>query len=437
MISRRTTRARVETSFWLIPGVFLIFGIALAILLPLADETFNPDIRISYSSSAAIEVLSAIASGMIAFTGFVFAIVILLVQFGSSQYSPRLLRSFIGDPVPKIAIGTFVATFTYSLLVLSGVGTEDDPNFVPNLSVTVAILLVATSIFVFLWLISHVYQELRVGNVVRRIATDGKRAIDAVYPEPIDEAGAETWSAAVDNLGEPASVIGHIGDQGILQWVDRQRLVSLAANAEVALALVPAVGDSVPTGAPLFFVYGAGDADADTLRSSLEFGVERTIEADPAQAFRWLVDIAIKALSPAINDPTTALQAIDQIEDLLHRVRTRRIAAGEIHDGQGELRLVYRRPSWEDFVALALTEIRRDGAGSVQVERRLRALLLDLLEVTPERRRPALQAQLTQLDESVRQTFSDSERPIAEVPDYQGIGSRRIAGRRRIAEGRD
>jgi uncharacterized membrane protein len=374
---------------------------------------------------------------MIAFTGFVFAIVILLVQYGSSQYSPRLLRSFIGDPVPKIAIGTFVATFTYSLLVLSGIGTEDDANFVPNVSVTVAILLVAASVFVFLWLVNHVYQELRVGNVVRRVATEGKRAIDAVYPESISEAGAESWSAAVDNLGEPASVIGHLGDQGILQWADKQRLVSLASDAGVAIALVPAVGDSVPTGAPLFFVYGEGDVDAKALRSSLEFGIERTIEGDPAQAFRWLVDIAIKALSPAINDPSTALQAIDQIEDLLRRVRTRRIAAGEIDDGQGGLRLVYRRPSWADFVELALTEVRRDGAGSVQVERRLRALLLDLLEEAPARRRPALHAQLAHLDESLRQTFSDSERPVAEVPDYQGIGSRRIAGRRRIAEGRD
>jgi len=195
------------------------------------------------------------------------------------------------------------------------------------------------------------------------------------------------------------------------------------------------VGDSVPTGAPLFFIYGEGDMDAKALRSSLEFGIERTIEGDPAQAFRWLVDIAIKALSPAINDPSTALQAIDQIEDLLRRVGTRRIAAGEIDDGHGGLRLVYRRPSWEDFVDLALTEIRRDGAGTVQVERRLRALLLDLLEQAPPRRRRALEAQLAQLDESVRQTYSDGERPVAEVPDYQGIGSRRIAGRRRIAEG--
>ncbi len=143
------------------------------------------------------------------------------------------------------------------------------------------------------------------------------------------------------------------------------------------------------------------------------------------------MDIAIKALSPAINDPTTALQAIDQIEDLLRRVSTRRIAAGEINDGEGALRLVHRRPSWDDFVDLSFTEIRRDGAGSVQVERRLRALLLDLVEEAPVARRVALEAQLALLDETVGRTYPHNERPVADTPDYQGIGSRRVTGRRR------
>ncbi|MDH3724813.1 MAG: DUF2254 domain-containing protein, partial [Thermoleophilia bacterium] len=271
-------------------------------------------------------------------------------------------------------------------------------------------------------------------NVVRWVAAAGKRAIDAIYPEPIGEVGAETWSASVEELGQPTLVLEHVADQGILQLANRKQLVSLASDADVVIALVPAVGDSVPTGAPLFFVYGEAEVDAHALRASLEFGIERTIEGDPAQAFRWLVDIAIKALSSAINDPSTALQAIDQIEDLLHRVSMRRIAAGEISDPSGTLRLVYRRPSWEDFVDLSMTEIRRDGAGSVQVERRLRALLLDLLEVAPTRRRAALEDQLARLDESVKQTYSENERPVAEIPDYQGIGSRRVAGRRRIAD---
>jgi uncharacterized membrane protein len=427
--------SRRDTSFWLIPAAFLLAGIGLAILLPLADEATERDPYITYSSDAAIEVLSAIAAGMIAFTGFVFAIVILLVQFGSSQYSPRLLRSFIGDPVPKIAIGTFVATFTYSLLVLSGIGTESEPGFVPHLSVSVAILLVAASVFVFLWLINHVYQQLRVGNVVRRVGREGRLAIDAIYPDPIRDEEAESWSAAVEDLGEPTEVVEHVGDQGILQLAHRERLVALATDSGSVIVLVPAIGDSVPSGAPLFWLFGDRRPDADELRAALEFGVERTIAGDPAQAVRWLVDIAIKALSPAVNDPSTALQAIDQIEDLLRRASGRRIAAGELHDASGALRLVFRRPSWDDFLDLALTEIRRDGADSVQVQRRLRAVLLDLLEVAHPGRAPALEAQLARLEETARRTFAADDLAVAEVPDYQGIGSRRIAGRRRRSGG--
>jgi uncharacterized membrane protein len=424
---------RLASSFWAIPAAFAAVAVALALLLPQVDEATDRPLTVSYTSSAATEVLSAIAGGMIAFTGFVFAVVLLLVQFGSAQYSPRLLRSFIRDPVPKIAIGTFVATFVYSLFVLAGVGKEDDPDFVPSLSVTLAISLVAISAFVFLWLLNHVYQQLRVGNVVRAVAREGRTAIDSAYPGPVREEAGEAWSTAVEELGEPTTVVEHLGEQGILQVAARAQLVALAEEHGVAIALLPAVGDSVPTGAPLFFVYGQARVGTDRLRATLDFGIERTIEGDPAQAFRWLVDIAIKALSPAVNDPTTALQAIDQIEDLLRRVGTRRIEAGEIHDASGALRLVYRTPSWDDYVDLAVTEIRRDGTGSAQVVRRLRALLLDLIEVVHPRRTNALRAQLARLDESVESSFAFNERNVAETADYQGIGSRRVEGRRRAA----
>jgi len=146
-------------------------------------------------------------------------------------------------------------------------------------------------------------------------------------------------------------------------------------------------------------------------------------EQDPAFAFRVIVDIASKALSPAINDPTTAVLALDQLHHLLRKVGIRKLDAGLLRDRDGRLRLVYRTPDWEDFVELALTEIRHFGASSVQVARRLRALLVDLIVVLPPERHAALRSELRQLQRAVARAFEDPEdRARAERSDSQGIG---------------
>jgi len=201
-------------------------------------------------------------------------------------------------------------------------------------------------------------------------------------------------------------------------------LVSLAERSNCVIELVPEVGDFVAAGYPLFRFFGGGeDLSSDSLRKSVALGPERTLEQDPMFAFRIIVDIASKALSPAINDPTTAVLAIDQIHHLLRDVGCRSLAEGRETDGKGQLRLVYRTPNWEDFVYLAVTEIRHYGRDSIQIMRRLRAMLENLIDTLPARRAPQLRQELRLLELSAKRMFPDvDDQTLAETGDLQGMG---------------
>jgi len=216
----------------------------------------------------------------------------------------------------------------------------------------------------------------------------------------------------------------HRGDPAAIQKIDVPRLVALAEREGAVIAMAWAVGDTVVEGMPLLRVHGEGRPIAEVrLRRLVRLGAERTFEQDPKYAIRILVDIAIKALSPAINDPTTAVQALDQVEDLLLRLGRVDLSAGLVRDARGSLRLVFPVPKWEDFLVLAFDEIRYCGASSIQVMRRLRALLQDLKEHVPPERRPALQRYLERVDNGIRRTFEDvDDRKDALEEDRQGLG---------------
>jgi uncharacterized membrane protein len=215
-----------------------------------------------------------------------------------------------------------------------------------------------------------------------------------------------------------------VGTSGIVLALDLVGLVAQARHANGIIEFVPQTGDFVSVGEPLFRLYsGASAIDDKQLRAAVAFGSERTLDQDPTFAFRILVDIAIKALSPAINDPTTAVLAIDQLHRLLRMVGLRHVSREEFHDADGELRLVFRTPNWEDFVHLACTEIRHCGAGSVQVMRRVRSMLGNLMDTLPQHRHAELRKQLDLLNREIEGHYQYAEdRALARIPDPQGLG---------------
>jgi uncharacterized membrane protein len=432
VISWRTRwriREYVRNSIWIVPAILGAIAIAMGIVLPNVDENTNKTIGISFGSGAAQGMLGAMAGGMITFTGFVFSILLLAVQFGSSQFSPRMLRRFLRDPTTKLSLGVFMATFIYALLVLRTIGTADNEDFVPNNSITISLIMLLLSMLLFLRLISRTTQGLRVAAVVRDLGHDGAAVIRRVYTEPW-AAGEESPPSPDGDASGPARTVEYRADPGILQSVDARGLVAAARSADVVIELVQPVGDLIVPEAPLFRVHGDGAGlDDELLRKSVATGDERTLRQDPAFAFRLLADISSKALSPGVNDPTTSIQALDQIEVLLRLLAVRRLLPGQFRDEEGRVRFRYPAPTWEDYLSIALDETRFFGESSVQVTRRLRALLEDLRAAVPPDRVAAVDAQLALLKAAVGRTYSEAaEREVAGARDRQGIGSSREEG---------
>jgi uncharacterized membrane protein len=412
-------REYLRNSIWIIPGAF-----ALAVFLLGREpprEDLEAEFTTQYGAEAARGLLSAMASGMIAFTGFVFSVLLLAITFGSNQFSPRMLRRFLRDRTTKVALGTFIATFLYALLELRWVGTPENPDLVPNSAITLSLLLLLASMFMFLRLIQRATSRLRVAAAVREIGRDASAVIEKVYPDSAMPGPEPEISLPADH----ATVVRYRGEPAVLQSFDRRGLVALAAKAGAVIELVPAVGDPLVEGVELFRVHG-GDIAAPKLQSSVAVGDERTLQQDPAFAFRLLADISAKALSPGVNDPSTAVQALDQAEAMLLELSHRRLVPGVAQDSGGNTRLLWAVPSWEDYLSLALDETRQFGEGSVQVSRRLRALLERLSDHVPEARRSAVRAKQELVAAGTTRAFPDeSDRASAAVSDPQGIGSSR------------
>jgi uncharacterized membrane protein len=308
-------------------------------------------------------------------------------------------------------------TFSFSLLR----HVEDDA--VPNVGVTVAGGAAAASLLLLLLYLDRFAHRLRPVAVAALVAGAGRRTLEGLPVRPATGGAAERVLGTVPSSGPPMVV--WTDRAGAIQAIDAAGLLALARRSDCLLVLQHSVGDFVPSGAGLVEVFGPAPAAAERrLRRMFALGRERTIDQDPAFALRILVDIAIRALSPAVNDPTTAVQVLDYIEDLLLAVSRRDLhGLGELCDETGRPRVVLPVRRWEDYMELGVTEIREYGATSVQVARRLRALLVQLLADAPPPHRIAVEAELSKLDVSVAESFpTDADRTLAGESDRQGIG---------------
>jgi uncharacterized membrane protein len=372
------------------------------------------------SISSAMAIYSSIASGMIALTGIVFSLTFVMVQFSATAYSPRLVLWIARDPVMSHALGTFTATFLYGVAALAGVD-RGGSGHVPFFSVWVEFALLLASVGMFIGLI-HRIGLLQINRMLVFTGDRGRKVISAIYPT-FDPTVGVTGQSDLGALPRTQTLIHHGGPRSI-QAVDVAALVNLAKVSGGVIEIVVAVGDTVVELTPLLHVCGPRELIAEEkLRNGIALGDERTFEQDPKYAIRLLVDIAIKALSPAINDPTTAVQALNQIEDLLLRLGQRHLEIGTYRDSEGKVRLVVPFPTWSDLLRLAFDEISFYGATSVQVMRRMNALVADLSQAVPRKRRPALEYWDTRLKAIIARSFTDGEdRLEASQEDRQGLG---------------
>lgn len=401
-------RDQIRESLWLMPVIGLILAMGLTIV------TIEIDSEVTVGSSTVIgfdggpdsarSILSTIAASMLTFLALVFTLTVVALQL-ATNFSPRLLSSFLTARISKISLAVFVATFTYSVLVLR----EVNPESVPELSVSVAIVLVIISVIVFVYYLSAIAQSVRVATIVERAAAATRGEIESSFEEgePGEERRKrkEGWRPTKER--EPDRVFDWPGTPGVVTSIDLDGLRGLAERLEAVIELRLQVGDFVPAGAPALAAYGYdGEIDAGTLQRGIATAKERTLHQDAAFGLRQLADIASRALSPGVNDPTTAVQALDQIHDLLLRLGGRCLYSGVLRDANGEVRLLVPVHTWEDYLHLAIDETRLYGADSLQICRRLRALLEDLADRLPEARIPAVREQLELLDASVEASFN-------------------------------
>jgi uncharacterized membrane protein len=415
---RYRVRYYIINSLWILPFLGMLIALAAVPLLHRVEEAL--DWQSSVNLDAARILLGTLASSMFTFVIFVSSALLIAVQLASAQLSPRIIAILFRDPVTKFSLTVFVFIFTFSLAVLVRIDTT-----VPLLTTRIAAYGCMASLGVFLYLIDYVGKALRPSGALRAVASLGRDVIENVYPKLLSEArDSEKGPTGSFSAGTSRTIPSL--KSGVILAFDIHGLVSLAQRGDCVIEMAPHVGDYIATGDPMFRVYQGGAAIApNLLRRSVAVGQERTFEQDPTLAFRILVDIASKGLSPAINDPTTAVLVIDQIHHLLHQVGLRSLADERVRDATGRLRLVYRTPDWEDFVHLAVTEIRHFGGTSIQVARRLRAMLEHLIQALPAERTQLLRQELSLLHRSAERSFPEPEdRALAAVGDPQGVGAK-------------
>ncbi len=416
---RYAIRSYLLSTVWIAPVVALVleqltFRIAYAYQL---DLGWFPGFA-GGTRDGTIAIADYVISSSIAFIVFTFSSLIVAIQVASGQLTPRIIATAL---LRDNAIRGSVAVFVYALLLAIAVKTRVDT--IPRSLVSMTGVLGLLSVLVFMFLIDHAARLLRPVNIVWRIAQHGLQVIDDVYPNLLGVSSATAQTNG--KLGMPVRNIQQAHSSAIIIAVNTDALVAEAKRADAIIEIVPRVGDLVAKNELLFQLRGTGAAKVDErfLRNQVAFGRERTIEQDSTFAFRVIVDIAIKALSPAINDPTTAVISIDQLQRLLRTVGTRDLRDERIFDSEGQLRLIFHTPNWQDFVDLTFSEIRMFGAGNLQVMRRLRAMIESISHSLPERRVSALKKELELLDRAADQLYpfqEDIER--SRIPDSQGLG---------------
>lgn len=415
---------------WGAPFAYLALSVATGLLLPRLDQRFGypPSFTVSVASELAI--LSSIASGMMALTAIVFSLLLVMVQVGGAAFSPRLVQWLTRDGLLRHALGVFIGTFVFALMALSAVDRGGSGR-VPLFTTLVAFAWLLASIVLLVLLVERV-SRLYLTNVLAGIGARGRTVIAEMYGTTSDPAPLPAGPHAPQSHAElPITqyIYFHGGPQTVV-FMDIPRLVKLAQQVDAIVEVNYAVGDVVTDGAAFANIHRARTLVQEKhFYRAVELGPERTMHQDPKYVIRLLVDIAIRALSPAVNDPTTAVQALNQLEDLLRRLGRARLERSHVYDGSGDLRVVYPVPTWEDLLDLALLEIIYYGAGSIQVMRRLGALLDDLEEAVLPSRRAEVQRHKALVHKIVDQTFANRElRAEAQDVDRQGLGVTRHEG---------
>ena len=416
-------RQKLKGSLWVIPLAGAVLGAALSLASVAIEDAVGFPEALDYSSGTALSILTTMVGATVGLAGFVVTVSVLVVQMAASTFSPRYMRLWYRDGTLKAVLAALLCTLTLSFTLLRHIGDS-----VPNLGIMLAGFSLGTGLVLFLVFLDRVMHRLRPVAVAALVARAGRRALRDAAAFVSPPRGEETDRELAALRDRPPVFTLRTRRPGAIQAFDGQGLVRWAIRHDAVIVWRRASGDFVSEGSGVFDVYCASPLPGIAerrLRGMIALGTERTIEQDPAFALRILVDIAERALSPAVNDPTTAVQVLDHLEDTLAVIGTTPGGIGrwEFRDDDGRLRMAAPAHRWDDFLALGVTEIRQYGAESIQVARRLRAMLEALRETVLPEYVAAVDRELARLAETVETAFGGTpDAAEATRSDRQGIG---------------
>ena len=437
----------ISESLWFVPGLMICLSIVLALLLIDTDTRIGRDPFLEYSlvfglgADGSRGMLTAIASSMLTVATLAFSLTLNALAQVSSQYSPRIIRNFLSDRANQFVLGYFVSVFVYCLLVLRTIRGGDEGSFVPSLAIFAGLVFALGGVLVLIFFIHHIAASLQISNIISRIVDDSRVAVDRMFPETMGSP-ARVEESPEETIKEFEWVEVCSRESGYIQMIATDEFLAFAKEKDLVLKLECKLGDFIGTGAPLVSVAKVDasgrssviDNSIDELNEMFVIGPDRTLSQDVEFGIRQMVDIALKALSPGVNDTTTAVTCINNIGEILGSLAQRRFPE-RIRSDNGRPLVIAIAPRFENYVDEAFDQIMVNGRGNFAVFERLGAAILYVASRTGSRKR--LDVLAKKLDE-INDFANESLETLFEVDrvtsDFRSMRFRLADRRHRMGE---
>lgn len=383
IVRLRNLWERIKTSFWLVPTTMVLISVGFFLSLSVVDREYQLltflffDFLDPVGAEGARTVLATIAGSMITAAGTVFSITIVILTIASNQFGPRLVRNFMTSLTSQVVLGSFISTFVYSLLVMSSIQPETNTSFVPRVSINFAVLLAMLNVAVLIRFVHFVVTFIQPEYIVRSIHVELLNRIHSFFPESSSEDTERKKNITKTINRKKSDPEVHLATDGYLQAIDKEKLCRLASKNDWLITVQDKPGEYVHKHTPVVRVSGTDDLDAREVKaicSCFLTGPHRTSEQDAEYAILQLVEIAVRALSPGINDPFTAITCIDHLGTAVGEILERRAPPDQLADSSGNLRVELRAVNPEGLVDAAFNQIRQHAEGN-------EAVLIRLMEV--------------------------------------------------------
>ncbi len=415
----------LQSSYWFLPTVISVGAIALAFITLSIDRNTpsQPEHPLSWlyqgGAEGARAILATVAGSMVTVAATAFSITIVALQLASSNFGPRLLRNFMKDTGNQIVLGTFIATFIYCLLVLRTIYGEESNSFIPQLSVTVGVILAIASIGVLIYFIHHASTIIQVSHVMDKVSEDLTEAIKCFFPDSMGQScpSGEDWQRIPDNFQAFAYPV-KATQRGYLQMIDHETLFKLTDQPNLVFKLQSHPGDFVIPGDELIWVYPCDRLNkklTEQIQQVFTIGKERSEKQDIVFPMQELVEIALRALSPAVNDPFTAIRCIDHLSAGLVELCQREVPTACRYDSQRRLRIIAQPICFDTLVQVAFDQIRHYGCSDVEVSIRLIQAIARVIARTDN------PAYLHVLYQQAKTVLDTSHQSLEREQDYQKV----------------